>query len=67
MIKDRIEIEGDVRYMTIETQQMIEQEVHRIVRGIEAEFGVQCEIEYTADYPPLYNDPEVTAECCHKS
>lgn len=61
VIKDSVELEGDVRYMTVETQQIIEKEVDRMVKGIEAEFGVQCKLEYTADYPPLYNNPEVTA------
>ncbi|MCQ6280257.1 M20 family metallopeptidase [Bacillus sp. EB600] len=61
VIKDSVELEGDVRYMTGETQQLIEKEVHRIVKGIEAEFGVSCELTYTADYPPLYNDPTITA------
>lgn len=61
VIKDSVELEGDVRYMTVETQQIIAKEVDRIVKGIEEEFGVECKFEYTADYPPLYNDPEVTA------
>ena len=60
VIKDSVVLEGDVRYMTEETQQLIEREVRRIVRGIEEEFGVTCELTYTADYPPLYNDPELT-------
>ena len=60
IIKDSIEIEGDVRYMNAETQQLIEQEVRRITGGIELEFNVKCELTYTADYPPLYNDPEIT-------
>ena len=62
VIKDAVELEGDVRYMTVETQKLIEKEVHRIVKGIEVEFGVSCELTYTADYPPLYNDPKVTAD-----
>ena len=62
VIKDSVELEGDVRYMTGETQSLIEKEVHRIVEGIEAEFGVSCEMTYTADYPPLYNDPKMTAD-----
>ena len=62
VIKDSIELEGDVRYMNEETQQTIEQEIRRIVSGIELEFGVTCELTYTADYPPLYNDPATTAE-----
>ena len=61
VIKDSVELEGDVRYMNVETQQLIEKEIHRIVKGIEEEFGVNCELTYTADYPPLYNNPEVTA------
>jgi len=60
IIKDRIELEGDVRYMKKEVQQLIDKEIHRIVAGIETEFGVNCELTYTADYPPLYNDPEMT-------
>ncbi|MBM7610692.1 amidohydrolase [Lysinibacillus composti] len=62
VIKDAVELEGDVRYMTAETQKLIEMEIRRIVKGIEEEFGVTCELTYTADYPPLYNDPNVTAD-----
>lgn len=62
IIKDSIEIEGDVRYMNDKTAQIINEEIHRIVRGVEEEFGVTCELTYIPDYPPLYNDPEVTAE-----
>lgn len=61
VIKDSIEIEGDVRYMTADTQELIDREIHRIVKGIEEEFGVTCELEYVPDYPPLYNDPKITA------
>ena len=62
VIKDSVELEGDVRYMTTETQQLIEREIHRIVDGIETEFGVKCQLTYTADYPPLYNNPELAAQ-----
>ena len=62
VIKDAVELEGDIRYMTVDTQKLIEKEVHRIVKGIEVEFGVSCELTYTADYPPLYNDLKVTAD-----
>ena len=48
VIKDSVELEGDVRYMTVETQEKIEKEIHRIVKGIEEEFGVKCELTYTA-------------------
>ncbi|PLS04840.1 amidohydrolase [Neobacillus cucumis] len=60
VIKDSVVLEGDVRAMTDETRELIEQEIRRIVKGIEQEFNVTCDLTYTPDYPPLYNDPEVT-------
>ncbi len=60
VIKDSVELEGDVRYMNGDTQELIDKEIHRITSGIEVEFGVKCELTYTSDYPPLYNDPQVT-------
>ncbi|WP_298834359.1 amidohydrolase [uncultured Planococcus sp.] len=62
IIKDSIEIEGDVRYMNDKTQQLIDREIHRIVSGIELQFDVKCDLVYTADYPPLKNDEAVTEE-----
>lgn len=60
VIKDSIELEGDIRYFNNETRDLINNEIHRIVSGIETLFGVNCELIYTTDYPPLYNDPELT-------
>ncbi|WP_174612790.1 amidohydrolase [Virgibacillus ihumii] len=60
VIKDNIEIEGDIRYSNDATQNVIDKEVHRIVKGMEEMFGVTGELTYTPDYPPLYNDPELT-------
>lgn len=60
VIKDSIEIEGDIRYSNDETQEVIDKEFKRIVKGLEGLFGVTCELTYTPDYPPLYNDPEIT-------
>ncbi|WP_249870707.1 amidohydrolase [Oceanobacillus saliphilus] len=60
VIKDSIELEGDIRYMSVESQEIIEREFKRIVEGIEVEFGVTCTLEYISDYPPLYNHPEYT-------
>ncbi|WP_066392722.1 amidohydrolase [Neobacillus mesonae] len=62
VIKDRVELEGDIRYMNMDSKAIIEKEVRRIVSGIEAEFDVKCDLTYTSDYPPLYNNPEVTAD-----
>ncbi|HZG72584.1 MAG TPA: amidohydrolase [Chondromyces sp.] len=61
VIKDSIEIEGDIRYSDEETKGVINKEIHRMVNGLEELFGVSCELTYEPDYPPLYNDPELTA------
>ena len=60
VIKDSIEIEGDIRYMSDETEEVIAREMKRFTDGIEVEFGVECALEYKPDYPPLYNDPGFT-------
>lgn len=60
VIRDFVELEGDIRYMSDETKEIIGSELRRIAGGIEAEFGVQCELSFTPDYPPLYNNPEMT-------
>ncbi|MBC2125658.1 M20 family metallopeptidase [Listeria innocua] len=62
VIKDAVELEGDVRYMNTENRDKMDAEIHRIVAGIEAMFGVSVELTYTNDYPPLYNDPAVTEQ-----
>ncbi|MDT0017227.1 M20 family metallopeptidase [Listeria swaminathanii] len=62
VIKDSVELEGDVRYMNTENRDKMDAEIHRIVAGIEAMFGVSVELTYTNDYPPLYNDPAVTEQ-----
>lgn len=62
VIKDSVELEGDIRYMTVETQQTILKEIERIVKGLEEEFGVTCDLTLEPDYPPLYNDPELTEQ-----
>lgn len=62
VIKDAVELEGDVRYMNTENRDKMDAEIHRIVAGIEAMFGVTVELMYTNDYPPLYNDPAVTEQ-----
>ncbi|EPV6794563.1 amidohydrolase [Listeria monocytogenes] len=62
VIKDAVELEGDVRYMNTENRDNMDAEIHRIVAGMEAMFGVTVELTYTNDYPPLYNDPAVTEQ-----
>lgn len=60
VIKDSVELEGDVRAMTEETRNLIEREVRRLADGLQEMYGVTCELDYNNDYPVLYNDPELT-------
>lgn len=60
VIKDVVELEGDVRALTDETKATIEKEIKRLSKGLEATFGVTCELDYHDDYPALYNDPDFT-------
>ncbi|EFR86350.1 M20/M25/M40 family peptidase, partial [Listeria marthii FSL S4-120] len=45
-----MELEGDVRSMSEEARNTIQKEITRIVGGIEAMFGVTCELDYKNDY-----------------
>lgn len=60
VIKDSVELEGDIRTMSEGSRQLVEEEVRSFVKGLEASFGVEATLEYANDYPVLYNDPEVT-------
>ncbi|MCO0861580.1 M20 family metallopeptidase [Staphylococcus pasteuri] len=60
IIKDSIEVEGDVRGLTEDTKATIEREIKRLSKGLEETFDVTCELDYNDDYPALYNDPEFT-------
>lgn len=60
IIKDKVEIEGDVRGLHDETKDKIAQELQRVVDGLETTFGVTCDYEYLDDYPAVYNDPDFT-------
>lgn len=60
VIKDAVTIEGDVRTMAIETQEVVETQLRTFAEGLEKSYGVKCIFEYHNDYPVLYNHPEVT-------
>ncbi|GGI40839.1 amidohydrolase [Mammaliicoccus stepanovicii] len=62
IIKNEVELEGDVRGMNEETMQLIEDEIKRISHGLETMYGVKCDLEYHRDYPVLYNDPTLTKQ-----
>ncbi len=60
VIKDTVNLEGDVRAMSEDTRKTIQEEVKRLVIGLESMFGVTCELTYNDDYPTLINDLELT-------
>lgn len=65
VIKDSVELEGDVRSMSEGTRKRIEEEVRAMVKGIEAMFGISCELTYNNDYPVLDNDEKLTEFVVH--
>lgn len=60
IIKDAVELEGDVRTLSSESREKVEDEVRRITRGIEEMYNVGVELNYANDYPVLINDETVT-------
>ncbi len=62
IIKNEVELEGDVRGMNGDALELMENEIKRIAHGLEAMYGVDCDLQYTNDYPVLYNDPSLTKQ-----
>ncbi|PAV29191.1 amidohydrolase [Virgibacillus profundi] len=62
VIKDAVTLEGDVRTMSHESRDIVEEQVREFAKGLEASYGVETILEYKNDYPVLYNDPGVTEQ-----
>ncbi|KKK40072.1 amidohydrolase [Mesobacillus campisalis] len=62
VIKDAVTVEGDVRSMSPETREIIEEGVRGFAEGLETSFKVKSIFEFENDYPVLYNDPDVTQQ-----
>ena len=62
IIKDSVELEGDIRCMSDNAREIVDKELHNLVAGLERGYGVTCDFTYKNDYPPLYNDEIVTDE-----
>ena len=60
IIKDCVTLEGDVRCLTDETNHFIEREIRRICVGIAQAYACEIKVDYTIDYPVLYNDTKLT-------
>ncbi|MED3912680.1 amidohydrolase [Peribacillus simplex] len=60
VIKDSVELEGDVRTMSSEVRVTVEKEFKRILAGLSLEFDITYGLIYLHDYPVLVNDEAMT-------
>lgn len=60
VIKDSVELEGDVRTMSSEVRALVETEFKRILAGLAQEFDITYDLIYSHDYPVLVNDKAMT-------
>ncbi|MED3790630.1 M20 family metallopeptidase [Peribacillus frigoritolerans] len=60
VIKDSVELEGDVRTMSSEVRATVEMEFKRILAGLAQEFDITYDLIYSHDYPVLVNDKSMT-------
>lgn len=64
VIPDCVKLEGTVRTLRAEVQDMMPMLISRTAKGIAEALGASCEIEYVKGYPPLVNDPALTERIC---
>jgi hippurate hydrolase len=55
VIPDHCELQGTVRTFTVPVLDMIEQRMREIATHTAAAFGVECEFEFSRNYPPTIN------------
>lgn len=64
VIPDCVKLEGTVRTLNPNVQNQMPELITRTAKNIAASFGASCEVEYVKGYPPMMNDPELTAIVC---
>lgn len=57
-------LEGTVRAFTPQDQDAIEQALNALAAGISATYGVEIQVNYTRQYPPVQVSAEDAAEIC---
>lgn len=60
IIKDKIEITGDVRAMSENTMKKIKEQINIISQGIAKTYSMDIEYNFLIDYPILNNDKKMT-------
>ena len=61
VIADEVVMEGTVRTLSPKVQDMMPERIRQVACGIAESFGATAEVRYVKGYPPLLNDPAVTA------
>ncbi|MFO8059519.1 MAG: M20 family metallopeptidase, partial [Bacillota bacterium] len=61
VIAPRVEMAATVRALTPEIRRALPGRIERIVEGVTRAMRADYELEYSFGYPPLENDPEITA------
>ena len=64
VIPDTVRLEGTVRTLRAEVQDMMPVLIARTAKGIAEALSASCDVEYVKGYPPLLNDPELTELAC---
>ena len=54
-------LEGTVRYLDLSLREGIKRHMEEIIKGVALATGTRKDFQYLEGYPPLYNDPELTA------
>lgn len=60
IIKDAVELEGDVRCMSEHAKKLMEEEVRKICQGLATAYSCRIDLDYKNDYPVLMNDEKLT-------
>lgn len=61
IIKDSVELSGDVRTFSAAASSVVEREMKAIAKGIGEMYHCEVTVDYDNDYPALINDPKITS------
>ncbi len=64
MIADTVKLEGTVRTLSPDVQNIMPGLITNIAGGIAEGFGGSCEVEYVKGYPPMMNDEKLAGLAC---
>ncbi len=59
VIPGQAELAGGIRALTPSVRELLLRRLQDVVKGVEVNFGVTCELTIHKGYPPCTNDPEV--------